>query len=520
MKAHNERMRTAERERQQREILEESQHKEPNEPSFPASQFQPLPTGPVSLNSTAGQRILADSKIKIRRDGADVQTDVTRPDRRHERKMGDILPEDVELVKWRDKGMAFGDINQLFQKRGQPPRADQTLKRRYYLVRKEIKDAAISETLRDKLFLSSECARQEVNRIIRGLRSPANNIVTSTQPPDDTRIHLPARSRPATHLSLKATNNRHSIVSPGSSFSSRTLSASPAPPCSQEQDDQLARPSTGGKTMNEQAVKYFLEGAMEVYQKDAEEKEARSKREQSPFTDDDYANFTYQVERRELCQDAIEDGFNIDDELWVKCSRDFDTVLAANIAAYEQLFHTPKGLVPGVDLSGDREHKTTINEGMEFHELRGSDGGIRQVRVARFMRTYQKGLLPRNKDGWTPRTVFFIKQRTVTTSKDEDELFDDTVTRKIEVDIGNEAYTILDLANTTAIKKFVKMAFTPESGNLTLRQIEIQNAEKQLMKELEEDEDELFHGHVEDDDGDQVDVWVEEGDLKGPRNLD
>jgi hypothetical protein len=276
--------------------------------------------------------------------------------------------------------------------------------------------------------------------------------------------------------------------------------------------------------MNEEAFKHYLEAAMGEWEKDAEEKDARSKREQSPFTDEDYATFAYQVERRELCQDSIDEGSSIEDELWVKCSHDIDTVLAANIAAYEQLFRTPKGLIPGVDLSGDREHKVTVHEGMEFHELTGGDGGIRQVRVARFMRTYQKGLLPQNKNGWTPRTAFFIKQRTVTTSKDEDDLFGETETgtaiRRIEIDSSNEAYTILDLANTMAIKKFVKMTFTPKSGNLTLRQMEIRQEEERHMKELEDDEDGLFHGSVEGDDGDALDVWVEEGDLKGPRQLD
>jgi hypothetical protein len=272
--------------------------------------------------------------------------------------------------------------------------------------------------------------------------------------------------------------------------------------------------------MNEEAFKHYLETAMGEWEKDAEEKEARSKREQSPFTDEDYATFVYQVERRELCQDSIDEGSSIDDELWVKCSHDFDNMRDANLAAYEQLFRTPKSLIPAVDLCGSRQHNTTVNEGMEFHELRGSDGGIRQIRVARFMRTYQKGLLPRNKDGWTPRTVFFIKQRTVITSKDEDDLFGETVTQKVEIDVDNEVYTILDLANTIAVKKFMKMTFTPKSGNLTLRQMEIQQEEERHMTELDDDEDGLFHGSVEDGDGDKLDVWVEEGELKGPRNLD
>ena len=528
MKVRNEKMQLAEKEREQREQLEESEFKNSNEPSLlTTSRFQPLPTGPVSLNSIAGQRLVAESNIDIQTNSADARSGARTPDRNQKKKVGNITADDVRLVGWRYKGMTFREINQLFQETDQRKRSDDTVRRRYNLVRKAVKDAAISEALQDRLFSGSEDAREEVNRKINDIPSSANNTATSTQLKSNTGS-LAVRSRPSTHLSLK--NNSQSILSPESSFSSRTMSASPTLPDSEEQDDLPARPSTGGKTMNEEAFKHYLEAAMGEWEKDVEESEARATREPSPFTDDDYATFTYQVERRELCQDAIEDGFNIDDELWVKCSRDFDTVLAANIAAYKQLFRTPQGLVPGVDFSGARQHNVTVNEGMEFHELKGSDGGIRQVRVARFMQTYRKGVLPQSKDGWTPRTVFFVKQRTVTTSKDEkegeeeDELFGETVNRnvirEIKVDVENEAYTILDLANETAIKKFVKMAFTPQSGNLTLRQMEIQQEEARLLKELEEDEDGLFHEHAEDDDGDQLDIWVEEGDLKGARNLD
>jgi hypothetical protein len=65
---------------------------------------------------------------------------------------------------------------------------------------------------------------------------------------------------------------------------------------------------------------------------------------------------------------------------------------------------------------------------------------------------------------------------------------------------------------------FVGMTFTPTSGNLVQRKIEIQEAEQQHMNEL--DEYGVFHQRAEDEKGETiVDVWVEEAELEGPRNL-
>ena len=60
----------------------------------------------------------------------------------------------------------------------------------------------------------------------------------------------------------------------------------------------------------------------------------------------------------------------------------------------------------------------------------------------------------------------------------------------------------------------------PDSGHLTQRHLETQQAEKQLLAELDEDEDEMFSKGAENEDGTvKIDVWVEEGRLAGPRNL-
>jgi hypothetical protein len=266
--------------------------------------------------------------------------------------------------------------------------------------------------------------------------------------------------------------------------------------------------------MDEKAFKYYLEGLVEVWGQEAEDEKAT--REPSPFTDDDYAPFAYQVERRELSQEAIEDGEIIDDMGWVACGRPFDALGEANKEAIKQIFRGPEGRAPAVDTRNGFEHETEINDGMDFHELRGKHGGVRQVQVIRFMRTLQRGILPQNKNGWAVRTVFLVKQRTLTLPKDD--MFGEVRERIAETTVDDQIYTALDLANTAAIEKFVRMAFTPKSGNLTQRKIEIQEAERQLTNEL--DEYGMFHESAEDDDGEKiVDVWVEEAELVGPRNL-
>ena len=505
----NEQRRKAEKEREKRQPEDA-----PTAASQPTSTLQTLPTGPVSLNSVTGQKLVARSESPIPKSVVEPGRPPAAQHQNSQRNLGEILAQDIDLVKWRNTGMKYKEIEQLFEKKYQQHKVENTFRSRYKQVKQAVEDKSISDALRGRVHEGSEEARQELNKILHGSWPLPNATAPSNLPPSGGK-RLTVKNGPRTHpLNSTSNEKQPSNVSPGPSFDSRNLPSSPAPETSQDQTHQLERPHTGGKTMDEKAFKYYLEGLGEAWRQHAEEEKAR--REPSPFTDDDYAPFAYQVQRRELSQEAIEAGEIIDDMGWVACDQPFDALGEANKEAIKQIFRGPEGRAPAVDPRDGFEHKIDINDGMAFHELRGKHGGLRHVQVIRFPRTLQRGVLPQSKDGWAVRTVFLVKQRTLKLPKDD--MFGEVRERIVETTVDYQIYTDLDLANTAAIQKFVQMAFTPKSGHLTQRQIEIQEAEQQLTNEL--DEYGMFHENAKDDNGETVvDVWVEDAELVGPRNL-
>ena len=509
----NEREGKAEKEREQRQTADAT---------TPASQLRltslALPKGPVSLNGAIGQNLLAQAELPIPKSAVEPGRPLAGQYQVGKRSLGEILAQDIDLVKWRTTGITYKEIFKLFEKKYQQRRGEDAFRSRYKQVKQALDDNSIPSALREQGYDGCEEARQEINRILHGSWPLATAAGPSALPQTGGR-RAPVKKGPPAKAFHSTSNDRGTVVSPASSFGSGTLEGSPAPEASQDRTDLSERPTTGGKVLNEKALFYYLEGVREAWEQDVAEEKAQ--REPSPFADDDYASFAYQVERRELCQEAIEEDENIDDMIWVRCDRPFDRLRDANKEAIKQIFRGPEGRSPAVDTRHGFEHKTEINNGMAFHELKGKHGGVRQVQVSRIVQTLQPGVFPQNKDGWAERTAFVVKQRTVVEPKDDmfEETRADEVRERIsETDVESTLYTVLDLANTAAIKKFVEMTFTSNSVNLTQRQIEIQEAEQQLMKNL--DEYDLFHESAGDDSGlKTVDVWVEEVELVGPRNL-
>ena len=530
-KERNERNRLAEKEEEQRQLAAENEEEQrrleqPYAIAAARDSASQRPSGPVSLNSIAGQRLVAERRTIPGKTGSS---------QNHKRKLGEITVADIEVLKWRDNmTLNWPDIVRLWSKK-YPSRSQDTLRKRYKQVKDAITTANTSEIHRADLYTGCEETRIELNRKING-DVDFSGQSTPSQLRDDGGMPL-ARNRTSTHLFPFNERKNHSSFSLGASCESQTLAGSPPPPkLSQEKEYHSGRPTQGGKTMNAETFQYYLDSLAEVYADNEEGTELRSMREPSLWGPDDYAPFTYQVERRELDRDALNDGYPIQEEAWIICGRyrEFNTALDANLQAYQELFRDPEFGPPGVDLSKGREHRTEINEGMEFHELKDKRGGVRQVRVTRYMRSFGRGELPHNKDGWAPRTVYLVKYRLIRESESQppaavlsedgeiDELFEDRpkqpTNQVSETDVEG-VYTTLELANMAAVKEFVKHTFTPKSGNLGLRSFEIQEEEARFLKDL--DEGEIFGQKAEFEDvKGTFEIWVEEGELKGPRNLD
>lgn len=523
MKERNEKRRIAEMEERRRQTAaeKEEEHRQmlENEKTQNATTAShSRPTGPVALNSIAGQKLVAASQTKVHIFGEDEKKGSVQDERSHQRRLGEIRPEDVELVKWNQMTMDWREITQLMQKKYSLNKAERTWSRRCKQVKDAMNAATISNDFKERLYSGDENARRELNQKING---DQGTVPDSSTPQQTNKTAMPVRS--SMHVSPRNKNfdnNRRSSISPESSFESQTLAGSPPPDFITTPRALPVRPSTGGKIMNEQAFKHYLEGLNQAWQEDIEEIETiRQEREPSPFTDDDYAHFAYQVERRELHQEDIEDGEDIENRGWLACGRAFDNLRAANREAIRQIFRAPRRCRPAIDVSNGYEHKNSMDNGMEFHELKGGpNGGVRQVRVTRFRRTLGDDVLPESKHGWAPRDFFFVKKRTTVLAKEE--IFGDTIKETSTTDFENKFYTSLGEANIAAVEKFVQIGFTPTSRHLATRGYEIQEVEKELMDEL--DEGEFFYQIAKDDTEErkiEVEIWVEEAELEGARNL-
>ena len=527
-KERNARIRQAEQEH------EDEDQVAPEEPTLPA--FHALWKGPQSLNSQAGRALLARTNLPKKTDRqAVVRTTsendhITTPKGKYGRKsLGEILPEDMKLLKLREGGLSWPDITFAYERAYGVKRTSNTLRLRH----KQIQDA-LDVVRADQAIVAlaaggDDGARRRLNSMIHE-RWPVDGLYGRENsgrflPDHSAKSHASASLRPPAPTTRTAYDTHQSSPSYDSSFESRNSTEltmpDPYPVCPVPGS---ARQRHGGKTMNEAAFQHYLEGIYEDLNQEAEEKEALAERELRPMTTDDYCHFGYQVERRELSTVEIEDGIEIDMKPWLVCCDPFDNLGEANVEAHQELLRTPRGMPP-VAVGNYRIQHDESDDKHSFLTLEGN--GVVQVRVKQFMRTYQDGVLPESKDRWAPKNVYFVKEKTtkeslLTATEDLDELFQETTKITIERLIEGTTYTTLELANMCAVKEFVRMTFTPKSGHLRQRDLEIQDEEQKLMQELEEVEGEetMFSKEGSGKSGAVVSIFVEKGRLAGPRNLD
>lgn len=480
--------------------------------------------GPQSLSSAAGQALLAHASSA--KPGSERPNSSFRPkSRTHGRQLGEILPEDVQLVRWRDTGMRFQDISTLWPKTFGVSRAHETLRGRYKQVKEALKSAGVhgEEALLDRVQSDHADARVELNRSVHGEWPPPTRA--REQPPPrarDVKGHvLPGREQNGRGSDgvAKPKIARSLTASFGSSTTEGTLA---------HEDEPAARPQTGGKSWGPEAFQYYLEGLVEAMAEEDAADTALS-RENSPMGEDDYCHFIYQVQRREMTKEDIDQGFLLEEDPWQVCDEPLDDLARANAKAGNEALVMPKKWRNMADSDRDHDYQArTLDNGRKIFTVNWEGVGRVQTTVVRAMRYHQDGILPSSKDGRAPKTVWHVRERTIVKSgvKGEDELFEEKSETDTTVNIDSAVYTTLEQANLMAIRHFVSIAFSPTSANYNQREVEVRAAEKSLEEELEEmdgDEDgegPVFEREIEDEDGKRwVRVWVEEGELRGPRNL-
>lgn len=521
----NLRMREAEaKERAASEVIRESyDQKETMQNAKPYSEAQRhdsraptpelpfLPQGPQSLSSAAGQALLARaSKAKDTK-----QSVSARPKRRN---LGEILPEDTQLVRWRDTGMRFQDIALLWPQTFGTSKAIDTIRHRYKTVKEALKmhGLDVEPALLDGVIIGQKEARAELNRRVHG-EWPLPGTAPKTR---DAKGHVvPTEEREST------AKPRHRTTDPKltQSFDPSTTEGTLA----HKDNEAVLRPTVAGKTMNAQTFQYYLEMLAEVTRAEEEEEDAYA-HEDSPITEEDYCHFDYQVQRREISEEDLHDGFDLEEDPWQILDEPLDILADANAKAANEALTIPKKWKARADSSLDHDYKArTMDDGCKMFTVTWTGVCRVQTRVVRLVRYYQDGVLPTSKDGWAPKTIWHVRKHEIIKTgieDSDDELFAEKNVIDKVTSIDNAVYTTLEQANFEAIKHFISITFTPKSGHLTQRAIEIKAAEKKLEEELSEEEgpDEdrpSFEREIDSDAGRWVKVWVEKGELRGPRNL-
>lgn len=436
-------------------------------------------------------------------------------------KLGEILSEDAKLVMMRDSGVKFDDLAPLYQRATGVTKHKSTLYARYYTVKAALDSADISRDLLKLVADGDKDAGRKLNQMVRNAQpASASSSRTDLQPLGSKQpLRYPhAGPLPGPHR----IDRSHSLSSLMSVRSSSDDLQNTTPPTSPEYDMPSpgpAHPATSGKTMNEAAFQYYLDGLAEVYAEESATEEV-DEVEQPEFTSEDYCHFAYQVQRREITSEELEEEVTIEMKDWLDCGNAYTDVGRANVGATKQVYTAhDQTLNDAIHSTSRRTLEESRDEDQLMHYTLSLEEGQVQVRVAQQTRTYQDHIKPSSTVSWVNRTSYYVMQRVTDKPATSDELFGEQAEPVEHVDFDGIVYTTLELANARAIEQFLDQTFHSTSINLTIQDVQKMEARKGLLVELEaEDESALFKKSAEDE-RHVLEVWVEVGKIAGPRNI-
>ena len=310
---------------------------------------------------------------------------------------------------------------------------------------------------------------------------------------------------------------------------------------------------TGTKSWNNDAFQAYLKTMANEAANDKEEDEAETlevlvstpsspqqepTRPESPVTSEDVCYWEYQIKRKNwLTGDANVDlDYEDEDEAeslaeWtVVGSKTYSSLQQANYAAGEEVLRERDGCALGPDV---RQWTYQLNEN-DMAEYYGSSHDNKRhfkVTVDRFLRNPTSGLLPASKMGWLSKRVYEIKQRVVALKADsEGANVCDESNEKSEASLpvsgANDEkvldglYTILDQANREAGRMVLNITTKPDSIRIDdqIHRVEAQKEMREILDQLEVSNN-AFSETAMLPDNRKVTIWVEQRELKGPRNI-
>jgi hypothetical protein len=425
-------------------------------------------TGPVSLNSLAGQKVMKKSL-------------------KGDRQLGEILPEDAWLLDRRSgSGMRFSDLASLYATKFGKPRDSSTLCRRYKQVKEAVESAGVSSDLLGRVEGGDSQARVELNRKVHG--------IWPLDSKECCRDESPAKKL-LDHDDVGNDDDEDNVGS-------------------------ATRPQTAGKKMDRKMFIHLLESQQKRHEEELEDlKNDLSIRETSPVTQDDRIQWEYRVWRQEISKEQVDEGESLDDQEVLWCQM-FDSLADANAAAGQEAicFLDDRNAECDATRGYNLETKPDENQ-LQCTAFSLEGGGKVQAGVVRYQRRIDEGVLP-NKDGWISKTLWCVKETIVAEfADDDDELFGNTKEVHNTVDSNGHIYSNLARANEEAVRRLVNLAFTPGSVNLDRREKEVEEEVQRYLADLEaEDDDDNRFDNTVPFKGGSLRVWVDDRYLVGPRN--
>ncbi|KAK5019498.1 hypothetical protein BJ546DRAFT_191402 [Cryomyces antarcticus] len=298
-----------------------------------------------------------------------------------------------------------------------------------------------------------------------------------------------------------------------------------------EPGTSFQRPTVGGKSIGPNQVAEWIarldaeKEALDIdFEDEDEESESYSgseeasnkeeERETSPITDQDVVHYVYYVKRRQWAIGTAEE-----ESAWHQCNGTFTSLGEANAAAGREVLMERQGLEIWKDVL---KHQFESDEyGMAQYDLTSGTGHL-QVRVERQLRNFSAGILPTSKVGWLRKKLYDIMEKTTTTStavRADDAFEEGEKTTTITVQNAGGIYTTLEHANLDASRRVLGLTHKVKAQS---QRIDDVNKRKEDMKERLEglnNEKKAFVEKVEVDEDTKVEIWVQERELKGPRNV-
>lgn len=417
-----------------------------------------------------------------------------------------LSEEDVWIIDCRESGKKWKDVLALWKKNGGKDLTHNALQMRYRRAKEFLKE---SNTLPHR----PEPPKETLLDVARAWKPPVAKKPAPVS--NETASHRKiVRYEPGDDDSAGPANSPNF----GGSDSHRTGNLRVS-----EQLDQLTldtqpstaagttHPTTGGKYYNVDAFKAYLAG---LGPDDSDDEQ--SDREPSPITEDDAYHWRYHVKRKAWMDDEDEEDvewFVVDGET------SYSTLREAEIAAGQEACRHRQGVGLGQDVrrwSFERDQN-------DLPQYAGSSrDGHFMIIVDRFLCNASSGQLPESKLGWISKRGWDIMRQTTTkiSKPAEDDLFDEKEEKETtEVELVDGIYTVLGEANKVASKMVLAMT-NPKSRRMEaqLKNIEAENRMREHLRMLEEAE-EIFHDMVKVNETETVEIWVEEREIKGPRNI-